>query len=193
MSGAWPTTISPSSERFRRVTTAPSTNSWPRHKTALFHFIFRYVHNEADAAELTQETFIRAYFNIRSFKPSARFATWLHAIAGNLCRDHVGSRAHRNAARTTSLSSDKDDKPVDVPSRAPTPDMVAQTDEQMRAVEAAIDQLPHNLKTALILTALEGASHAEAAERLGTTSKTVETRVYRARKLLERFLRISSS
>ena len=161
-----------------------------RRKTALFSFIYRYVQNAEDAAELTQETFVRAYFNIRSFTPKARFATWLFTLATNLCRDHVRSRHHRDASRTFSLSSDEEGKSVELPSHGPNPDEIAERDERMRAVEAAIDRLPCDLKTALILTALEGLSHTEAAERLRTTPKTIETRVYRARKRLEKILRI---
>lgn len=155
-----------------------------RHQSALFHFTCRYVGNEADAAELTQETFVRAYTNIRSFTPKARFVTWLYAIATNLCRDHVRSRHYRDAGRTFSLSSGGNDKPVDFPSQSPTPNEVAEQEERMKAVEAAIRLLPHDLKTALILTAIEGLSHIETAERLGTTPKTIETRIYRARKRL---------
>jgi RNA polymerase sigma-70 factor (ECF subfamily) len=64
------------------------------------------------------------------------------------------------------------------------PDQQAEKHEDMAALESAIDQLPHDLKAALILTALEGLSHIEAAGRLDTTPKTIETRIYRARKRL---------
>ncbi|HEY5753412.1 MAG TPA: sigma-70 family RNA polymerase sigma factor [Chthoniobacterales bacterium] len=161
-----------------------------RHKAALFGFIYRYVRNEVEAAELTQETFVRVYFNIRSFTPKARFVTWLFAIATNLCRDHLRSRHHRDANRTFSLDSSGRDKPVELLARDPTPFELAECDEQVKAVEVAIGRLPHDLKTALTLTALEGLSHIEAAQRLGTTPKTIETRVYRARKRLEKMLRV---
>ncbi len=159
-----------------------------RHKAALFGFICRYVGNEADAAELTQETFVRAYFNIRSFLPKSRFAAWLFTIANNLCRDHMRSRSRRDANRTFSLDAGEGNAVAELPSHEPTPDEIAEREERLRMVEAAIGRLPHDLKTALILTALEGHSHAEAAEWLGTTPKTVETRVYRARKHLEKIL-----
>jgi RNA polymerase sigma-70 factor (ECF subfamily) len=58
--------------------------------------------------------------------------------------------------------------------------------ERLAALEAAITELPHKLKTALILFALENRSQAECAELLGVSAKTVETRVYRARKILEK-------
>lgn len=159
-----------------------------RHKAAIFAFICRYLRNEADAADLTQETFVRAYLRISSFKPKARFATWLFAIATNLCRDHVRSRAYRDAHRTLSLSPEAPDAPPEPSSGAPKPDEAAERDERLQMVEAAIDRLPHDLRTALILTAIEGLSHIEAAERLGVTAKAIETRVYRARQRLELLL-----
>jgi len=58
-----------------------------RHRKGLFHFVFRHIPNEADALELTAEAFVRAYFNIGRFRPSAKFVTWLYRIALNLCRD----------------------------------------------------------------------------------------------------------
>jgi len=160
-----------------------------RHKAAIFAFICRYLRNEADAADLTQETFVRAYFRICSFKPRARFATWLFTIATNLCRDRVRSRAYRDSHRTLPLSTGAANDLPEPRSGDLEPDQAVERDERLRILEAAIDRLPHDLKTALILTAMEGLSHAEAAERLGVTAKTIETRVYRARHRLEAMLR----
>lgn len=158
-----------------------------RHQDALFRFIRGYLQNEADATELTQEAFVRAYFNISRFKPTAKFATWLYRIALNLCRDHAKSSRTRNAARTESLSSEEDwdgRSQRDLLASGETPAESAMTSEKMQALDNAIAQLPHDLRTALLLTVLEQRSHGQAAELLGITSKTVETRVYRARKLL---------
>jgi RNA polymerase sigma-70 factor (ECF subfamily) len=159
-----------------------------RHQTALFGFIYRYVRNEADAAELTQETFVRAYFHIGSYRPKAKFVTWLYRIATNLCCDHVRSRHGREAGRTSSMVNE-DGTSREFPSDTVAPDEAIVQAERGRQVEQAIDQLPHDLKTALILTALEGLSHIDAAQRLGITPKAVETRVHRARKRLGETMR----
>src|SRR5580704_1802225 len=76
-----------------------------RHQEALFRFVLRLISNEADAIELTQEAFVRAYFNIGKFRPRAKFVTWLYHIALNLCRDHLRSRAHRDSLQTASIDS----------------------------------------------------------------------------------------
>ena len=162
-----------------------------RHQEGLFRFIRGYVLNDADAAELAQETFVRAYFNISRFKPSAKFSTWLFRIALNLCRDHAKSSRSKKAARTESLSPDLGADGAwerQLPAAGDTPAEAAITKEQMRALDAAIAQLPHDLRTALVLSVFEQRPHQESAELLGTTPKTVETRVYRARKLLLQLL-----
>lgn len=162
-----------------------------RHQEALFRFIRGYVQNEADAIELAQETFVRAYFNIGRFKPTAKFATWLYRIALNLCRDHAKSSRMRNAARTDSLSSDEESAAGaqrDLPAPGETPAESALTSEKMAALDRAIAQLPHDLRTALVMTVLEQRSQQGCAELLETTPKTIETRIYRARKLLLNFM-----
>lgn len=157
-----------------------------RHQEALFRFIRGYVINEADASELTQETFVRAYFNIGRFKPTAKFVTWLYRIALNLCRDHGKSRWTKRAAihDSFSLSGDNLKQDRDLLAGDHTPAEQALSSEKMGALDDAITQLPHDLRTALVLTAIDQRSHQECAELLETTPKTIETRVYRARKLL---------
>lgn len=157
-----------------------------RHREPIFRFVHGYVVNEADAVELTQETFVRAYFNIGKFKPTAKFATWLYRIALNLCRDHAKSRRVKHAAITDSLTPAETDTDAerDLPAHGRAPDEEAESAEKMRALDGAIAQLPHDLRTALVLTVMEQRSHHDCAELLETTPKTIETRVYRARKLL---------
>lgn len=157
-----------------------------RHREPLFRFIGGYVANETDSTELTQETFVRAYFNIGRFKPTAKFSTWLYRIALNLCRDYAKSRSTKRAAMTDSFSSPGDgfNAARDLPSAESTPVEQALISEQMRALNKAIAQLPPDLRTALVLTAIDQRSQQECAELLDTTPKTIETRVYRARKLL---------
>ena len=155
-----------------------------RHQKGLFRSIFRHIGNEADALELTQETFVRAYFNIGKFRPSAKFVTWLYRIAMNLCRDRSRRRAYRHSLRTISIDADEFEEQTQLSAVERGPDRRTQDREKVRAVEKAISELPQDLMNTLILTALEGRTHVEAAELLGISPKTVEARVYRARRIL---------
>jgi RNA polymerase sigma factor (sigma-70 family) len=157
-----------------------------RHQNGLFRFVFRHIANEADAAELTQEAFVRAYFNIHSFRPDAKFVTWLYHIALNLCRDYLRRASSGYSSRTVSIDApaEKTPKQRSLSSNLSCPDQQAQDREKLLAVEKAITELPRDLKNPLILTALEGRSHAETGELLRISPKAVEMKVYRARKLL---------
>jgi len=157
-----------------------------RHREGLFRFVLRQVHNEADALELSMETFVRAYFNIEKFRPAAKFATWLYHIALNLCRDHLRSRAHQYSLQTVSFDTPAQEgsDPSLLLAAEGRPDQKADRVEELIALEKAISQLPEDLKSAFILTVLEDRPQAETADLLGISLKAVETRVYRARKLL---------
>src|SRR5260370_37116945 len=127
-----------------------------RHKEGVFRFVFRHISNEADAIELTEEAFVRAYFNIGKFRPSAKFVTWLYHIALNLCRDHTRSQAYRYISQTVSIDApvDENEGQRQASSNQGKPDQKAQDREKLRALEKAIDELPQELKSPLVLTAL---------------------------------------
>jgi RNA polymerase sigma factor (sigma-70 family) len=157
-----------------------------RHQEGVFRFVFRHISNEADAKELTEEAFVRAYFNIGKFRPRAKFVTWLYRIALNVCRDHSRSQAYRHSSQTisTDVLGEENEGHKQRISNQRGPDKTAEDREKLRAVEKAIAELPQELKSPLILTALENRSYAETAELLGTSPKAVEMKLYRARKLL---------
>lgn len=152
-----------------------------RHQEAVFRFLFRYTRNESVARDLAQETFVRAYFKITQFEPRAKFGTWLHQIALNLVRDHSRSKHARRESLHAPLAAAGDQSPA---STTDDPRHRVEWLDRLQRVQAAIDALPEDLKAALILTALEGMSHKEAAVILDTTPKAIETRVHRARQQL---------
>ncbi len=158
-----------------------------RHQDSLFRFIYRHLLNEQDTKEVLQDTFVRMYFKIHTYHPRAKFITWLYRIALNLCRDQVRSRHQKQKKQTDSLEGEWDGKTSladSLPDAMTTAFENVSDREQMAILRKAISELPEELKTAFILAALEGKTHLECAEILGTTAKTIEMRVYRARKLL---------
>jgi|SRR5208283_3259524 len=157
-----------------------------RHEAGLYRFVFRHCSNEADAVQLTQETFVRAYFNIGKYRPKAKFITWLYHIALNLCRDHARRRVAHESVQTVSTSAEPNQGAIQnhLLTTRRAPDTEAYAREKIRALEKAIAELPLEVKSPLILTALEGHSYVYAGKLLGITGKAVEMKVYRARKLL---------
>lgn len=151
-----------------------------RYKHRLFAFVRRYVGDKDVAYDLVQETFTKLYFSANTYKPEYKFSTWLFQIALNLCRDQG-----RKKKLIQFFSIDDEDSGFDFADAAPDPEVIAQSNQAVCHIHKSIESLPHKLKSALILFALEDRTQDECAELLGVTAKTIETRVYRARKLLE--------
>ncbi len=161
-----------------------------RHATAVFHFLYRMLGNEDDANDLAQETFVRVYRACASYRPQQRFSAWLFTIAANLARNHLRWRA-----RHPNLSLDAEDETTgqalgeNLPAPRGDPSSDSEAHEQAAVVRRAVQQLPEDLREAIVLCEWEELKVAEAAEILETTPKAVESRLYRARQLLREKLR----
>ena len=159
-----------------------------RHGERLFHYLVRQLSNETDAADLAQETFVRVYHNRARFDPGQKFSTWLYAIATNLVRDRF--RWHQRHPQV-SLDAEREETGSILDS---LPDTVASASEQLQAqerageVRAAVQSLPEELRTPLILFEYEGLSQAEIGAVMNCTAKAIETRLYRARNQLRKRL-----
>jgi RNA polymerase sigma-70 factor (ECF subfamily) len=152
-----------------------------RWQAPLRAFLCRHTQNEFDALDLAQETFVRVYRHRDRFRPeAARFSTWLFSIALNLARDRARSLGRRPAAALETAPEQIDP--------AAQPRAQAESNERAGAVRAAIAALPGDLRAAVILFEYEAKSHAEIAAIVKATPKAVETRLYRARRLLRKSL-----
>jgi RNA polymerase sigma-70 factor (ECF subfamily) len=158
-----------------------------RHKEAVFRFIVRYTQNETDAADLTEETFVKVYFSAHKFRAKAQVKTWIFTIATNLCRDRYRKRKRHPHISLDSTESSGDE--LRLSHKDPTSAQQAEFNEFTEAVEKGISELPHKLRTPFVLSALEDYSHEECAAILNCSPKAIETRIYRARKLLREWLR----
>ncbi len=150
-----------------------------RHRRPLQTFIHRMIGHAADADELTQETFVRVYFQIQQYQPEAPFVAWLYQIARNLCRDYFRSRAFRQRQQSTEWLPEMSDRH----SIASAP-FTQENLERTEKLQIAITRLPLALRACIVLTAIEGLSHKEAALRLGISPKAVENKTARAKKRL---------
>jgi RNA polymerase sigma-70 factor, ECF subfamily len=156
-----------------------------RHAEKVFHYLIRQVRNEAEAADLAQETFVRVFQNRARFDSRVRFTTWLYTIATNLARDRFRWRArHPQVALDAENASDGATIGDVLADENPGPAEELQRAERADAVRRAVARLPEDLRTALILFEYEGHSHAEIAAIAGCSAKAVESRVARARQLL---------
>jgi RNA polymerase sigma factor (sigma-70 family) len=152
-----------------------------RHKEPLYRLMRRYTGDADQAYEAAHEAFIAVWRNLGRFDPDRSFVAWLRTIAFNKARD----LGRRRAVHRFLLGSDALEESALVVSDS-SEDAEVQLMQQQRvaALDRAVAGLPARLKEALILTAFDGRSQKEAGDILGVSEKTIETRVYRARKLL---------
>ena len=161
-----------------------------RWQQPLVAFIYRYIHHETDALDLAQETFVRVYETRRRYKVQAKFSTWLFAIAANLCRNHLRWRRRRGEPAPETSDMEDAEFAECIQSRDDPPDQAAIRSESISLIKAAIDKLPHDLKTVILLNEYQSLSYGEISSVLGCSVKAVEMKLYRARHLLrERLLR----
>jgi RNA polymerase sigma-70 factor, ECF subfamily len=152
-----------------------------RYGERLFHYLLRQLDNEAEAADLAQETFVRVYLHRARYDPRQKFTTWLYSIATNLVRDRFRWRQRHPQVSLDAESAETSAQKDALPDQAPPASEQMETNERAVAVRKAIESLPEDLRTPLILSQYEGLSHAQIAAVLNCTAKAVESRLYRAR------------
>ena len=154
-----------------------------RYKEPLYRYIHRSMRGDEDAYDVLQDAFTAAWRSIDRYDPSRKFSTWIYHIALNKVRDHGRKRAVRSFFFQAA--------PLDVPDRPDIADHGTdipgdfEIHDELRRVSAMIDELPEKLRVAFTLQVLQDLPQIEVADILGVSVKTVETRVYRARKILQ--------
>jgi RNA polymerase sigma-70 factor (ECF subfamily) len=150
------------------------------HQRMIHSLTFRMTGSSADAEDLAQEAFMRAYQQIGTFRGTAKFSTWLYRIAVNTCLNWRQSEARRFQVRSDcaeellACQRNGEDSPAD-----------HQLNQQ---VQAAMLKLPAKQRAAIVLTVYDGLNHAEAAQVLGCSETTISWRVFAARRKLKRWL-----
>ena len=152
--------------------------------------VMRYLREPADAEDVAQEAFIKAYRALPQFRGDSAFYTWLYRIAINTAKNALAAR-DRNPV-TYDLDLQGNDESTDMVGRLKdpeTPEGLALTEEIRATVNAAIGELPEDLRTAIVLRELEGMSYEEIAQSMDCPVGTVRSRIFRAREAIDRRLR----
>ena len=149
----------------------------------VYSLALRMVGDPEDAADMTQETFIKAYRSLSSFRGDSKFSSWLYRIASNVCLDFLRSRSRH--PQVSLSSSDEDDRTTfELPDMSRNPEEQLMKKLSMEAVRRGLEQLPEQQRQILVLRELGGLSYAELAQTLGLEEGTVKSRIFRARKRL---------
>jgi RNA polymerase sigma-70 factor (ECF subfamily) len=161
-----------------------------KYQHKLVKLVTRYVRNPAEAEDIAQEAFIKAYRALPQFRGDSAFYTWLYRIAINTAKNAVVAR--ERSPVDYNFDRDSIDDSYDMQGRlkdAETPEGLVLTDEIRRTVNAAIEQLPEDLRTAIVLRELEGLSYEQIAGTMGCPVGTVRSRIFRAREAIDHRLR----
>src|SRR3979409_2396386 len=153
--------------------------------------VMGYVPNPAEAEDIAQEAFIKAYRALPQFRGDSAFYTWLYRIAINTAKNAVVSR-DRSPIEYNIDRNDATEESYDMQGRmkdSETPEGLVLTDEIRSTVNAAIEALPEDLKTAIVLRELDGLSYEEIAAAMDCPVGTVRSRIFRAREAIDRRLR----
>lgn len=147
-----------------------------RYRSRIYAVINRMINNAERAEELTFETFVRAFKNLRSFRGEAKFSSWIYRIAVNLA---LGERAKKKIEQVSL------DSIGDLSANESThPDYVYQNLFYGRVIDEALEQLPAHYATALRLFYLRGLGYVEIAEAMKIPIGTVKTYLHRGKRAL---------
>ncbi len=150
-----------------------------KHQRMIHSLTFRMTGSMADAEDLAQEAFVRAYRSIADYRADCKFSTWLYRIAMNACltwreRETMRGEVHRSWSEEQRIAADGED--------APSGEVLSDQ------LQAALLKLPAKQRAAIMLTMYDGMNHAEAAQVLNCSETTVSWRVFAAKRKLKRLL-----
>jgi len=160
-----------------------------KYQHKIIKLISRYVHDSSEALDVAQEAFIKAYRAIPGFRGESAFYTWLYRIAINTAKNFLVAEGRRPMDHGVDLQNPDQ---YDLQARLKdmdTPERLLLTQEIQKTVEGAIEDLPEDLRTAIILREIEGMSYEEIAQAMSCPVGTVRSRIFRAREAIDGKLR----
>jgi len=151
--------------------------------------VTRYLRDPADAEDVAQEAFIKAYRAIPQFRGDSAFYTWLYRIAINTAKNAIVSRDRSPVEFDLDLQNVEESSSMQMRlADAETPESLLQTEEIRATVNQAIEALPEDLRTAIVLRELEGLSYEDIAQAMDCPVGTVRSRIFRAREAIDKRL-----
>ena len=160
-----------------------------KHQSAIFHIINRIVHNDEVARDLVQETFMKAFASLATYRSEYRFSTWLYKIAANSSIDFLRKKRIQALSLDRPLETADGTLEIEVPDTRYDPELALVRKQQRFSIAEAIDSLPDKYREVINYRHRDDKSYEEIADLLGIPVGTVKARIFRARELLKRKLR----
>ncbi len=163
-----------------------------RHRTRVFAMIYNMVHNEQDAWDLAQDSFVKAWKSIKRFRGQASFFTWLYRIVMNVTIDWLRKKQIKSGGAEFSdviQTGEIDPAARTVPKSDPLPHRQMEQQEIRARIDNAIAQLSPEHRAVILMKETQDMQYHEIAETLGCSIGTVMSRLFYARKKLQNLLR----
>ncbi|SBT16840.1 ECF RNA polymerase sigma-E factor [Marinomonas gallaica] len=158
-----------------------------QHKVAAL--ISRYIQDKHEVLDVAQDSFIKAYRAIDSFRGESAFYTWLYRIAVNTAKNYLVSRSRRPPSSDVELDNEDVHASYRELSDGGTPDANLNRDRLEAEIQSAIKDLPEELRGALTLREFDGLSYEDIAQVMDCPVGTVRSRIFRAREAVEKRIR----
>ena len=158
-----------------------------RYQNRIFAAIYRILGNREDAREFAQETFLRAFAKLSTFREGARFSTWLYTIALNLTRSELRKRKVRKDVKPLSLDAappGEEARPAEPKDVTESPAETVGRRELYRLALREIGEMEPDMREVVVLRDMQDLSYEEIAGAIGCPVGTVRSRLFRARRLL---------
>ncbi|MER1966194.1 RNA polymerase sigma factor RpoE [Castellaniella sp. GW247-6E4] len=161
-----------------------------KYQRKIMRLLSRMIHNPADVEDVAQEAFIKAYRALPQFRGDSAFYTWLYRIAINTARNWQAAR-HRRPNTVSALENEDGETfdQIDSLSDHGTPESMVASRQIAETVNDAIEALPEDLRTAIVLREIEGMSYEDIASTMQCPIGTVRSRIFRAREAIAARLR----
>ncbi|ARP87340.1 RNA polymerase sigma factor RpoE [Bordetella genomosp. 9] len=161
-----------------------------KYQRKIMRLLSRMIRDPAEIEDVAQEAFIKAYRALPQFRGESAFYTWLYRIAINTARNWLASSGRRPSAPNAVENEDGETfNETDNLSDISTPESMVASREIAETVNAAIQDLPEELRTAIVLREIEGMSYEDIAQSMGCPIGTVRSRIFRAREAVAARLR----
>jgi RNA polymerase sigma-70 factor (ECF subfamily) len=160
-----------------------------KYQHRVLKLVGRFVNDSAEAEDVAQEAFLKAYRALPAFRGDSAFYTWLYRIAINTAKNALVANRRRPVDFDLDLQDPDQHDRQSMLKDSDTPEGVLLTDEIREVVERALEQLPEDLRTAIVLRELEGLSYEEIAEAMDCPVGTVRSRIFRAREAIDKKLK----
>lgn len=153
-----------------------------RHETKIYSLAYNYMRNSEDAEDTLQETFLKAYISLPSFREEAKFATWLYRICVNICYSKIRKKKIEVVlSLDSSVETPEEEVHREILDWSKNPESQLLAEEMREVLNKAIEKLPKEYKEVFILRDIEGLSNQEVSEILGESIAAVKSRIHRAR------------